>query len=544
MIRLGKRSLVEALRGACLDSLLVTTFSVDEEELYSLGRHLELDGADVRIRYDPAAFRGFGKRRSVPTSWLAPLRPTSHRSRGRGTPLRPTPPIFHPKLVLAETHGKSARMVVSTGNLASADQRRMSNLLVELDIPAVIAKRVRKWAAAREPRERSLCVVAEGKALRLELGSRPPMELLRERIQAFAPEREEWLLAAPFWSRQVRERIDGIGDPDAPPRQTVRAYFCDLTDVRRYAPALRSKKRRSTASGEVVAFAPTHRASNPGLHHKVVAWRGRRGGKTRVLLYVGSANLTEAGFLGVRHGQRLRAWNWEAGVLIAGDDSIWDEAKRVAEGSITWRKVVIPKKLAPLALCGEGDGNLETLLRVHLRCAIRYTAARVVRRSLPELPFAKLRRVTVTAGERVVAQRLAIGRSASLPAHPCAVTVSGYYAVQQKGAADRVLPVDLELADLAEGPPEDQHASVSLLDQLLERLGEDEASGGSGKPGTSPSPGTGTGRTIDVRFRFGDVLAHTTERPEDAARWLRLVHAQAGRGDVPPFWGKLAEALR
>jgi hypothetical protein len=363
--------------------------------------------------------------------------------------------------------------------------------------------------------------------------NRPPLLLFRERMRGFGPESETWILAAPFWSRHAGASLFEELKPgrNSIPRR-VHAFFRDETCARTYVPGLR--RPGTTISAKV----PSRGAA---MHQKLVAWRGRRGTKTLVLLYVGSANLTEAGFLGVAAGNSRTAWNWEAGVVFVGGEELWPVAQSAARAARRWREVEVPKRPRKILPAAECDVDETTRLCVHLRSVVTYTKRTVSRRrSWPDLPGIRLTRVIVAVDDDVKAKSLGPGQRVRIPGKGGIVRVTGIYS----GRA----PVEIELGELASAPRDDLDASALVLTDLLRLLGRDTDCDApdrefsddwthsmSAKPG-QPVPG-------DVRFPYRALLEARERDRDGARRWLQRAARQAGRGDVPPFWRAVAKRL-
>jgi hypothetical protein len=147
----------------------------------------------------------------------------------------------------------------------------------------------------------------------------------------------------------------------------------------------------------------------------------------------------------------------------------------------------------------------------------------------------------VTAGEKTIARNLAPGRSIGIPKGAGMVRVTGVYSKYE--------PVEIELADIADDPRPDLEASASVLTDLLRSL----ASGGGDEPSNEP-PASDSDSDLegapysvlptDVRFPFGLLMQAKARDVEASRQWLHRVAKQAGKGDVPGFWGIIVRHMR
>ena len=532
-MNLHSRDLVDVLGVRSPTRVRAATFSLDELELYRLAMHLDLKRtADVRVRFDRAGFRGWANQRIVPSGWLCPLNPPRSALPLQKTGPR-TPAIYHPKLLIAARSRSISRLIVSTGNLSTADQRAQRNLLVGLDLSRSKAELVENWIDTPAADRRHLCITVEGGGSpRLSIEGSPMWQHIQGRRIAGA--HEEWLLAAPFWGHGAVRRALAEGSPSS---CAISAYFGNVAEARARG-ALLPRAKSKWAGPDVRSlkcFAPGRR-ERP-IHHKVVGLRMTKGRKTTVLLYVGSANLTAAGLFGTDGGKT--AWNWEAGVLWISDESLWPAALSAATAGISWKKVKIPLKPArdepP-----EREGDEESLLRVHLRSVIRVLGRSVTRRPVSDLDYAVLESVRVCWNEGPD-RRLAAGGSIQIPNVASRVRVSGIYALCGEPGGRR--DVDVELPELSEEPREDIfEPAEDGLRSLLSRLGASaaEGGGGEGSEGDEDEPAPRQAWS-DHRFPYAEFYEALKQgHKEDARRWLQQVERS---GKVPPFWKAVARSV-
>lgn len=533
------RTLSDALKGVDCNDLLVTTFTLDEVELYSLAQHLELAHKTAVIRFDPAGFRCWARSRIVSPAWLRPIRP------GKSAPPGRLPPVFHPKIALTYPTSKGARLIVSTGNLAASDQQEMSNLLCVVQIGKAAADYIRKsWANSKEPKGRNLCVIVDdaGKASVEGDWSRPAWITFLRRIKEFQADRQDWLLASPFWSQSTATRLSAAGTA-----RRIDGFFRDLESTKSYAPSLRTLG----ASGTLNAWVPKRGGGRNGMHHKVVAWRGTRGATTQVLLYIGSANLTEAGFLGVspigakgkESSASFKAWNWEAGVMYVGDGSLWPMAKEAARAGLAWRPVKISKNQKKLKNEKGAEIDPAGQLRVHLRSAFSYTRTTLRRKQLPKIPGATLKKMQVCEGNRYLAKNLKIDKVVPLPKRPERLVVSGTYEIENSNS---IQIVEIELAELSRELPTDFGASTVILTDALLSIGSPGNDNGNGKPPSNNGDGA-VGLPLlfqDIRFPYDAFYDAYAKDNSASKRWLHKVEMSAGKGNVPKFWREVAKNLR
>ena len=140
MVTIKKNDLAQALQLTNMDSLQVTTFTLDEGVLYSLLRSLgPVMPRKALIRFDPAGFRG-SKPRAVPTQCFKPV----HFSNPFVPLEKMNPALFHPKITMGVKR-KNARIVISTANIAYNDQERSANLNVAFDIAGENVGKISSW---------------------------------------------------------------------------------------------------------------------------------------------------------------------------------------------------------------------------------------------------------------------------------------------------------------------------------------------------------------------------------------------------------------
>lgn len=503
---LSSLTLTEALGLRGPRHLFATTYSLDEWELFSMLFDLGALHGKATIRFDPAAYRGT-KGRVVAPRFLMPIAPVAG-SAGR------MPPIYHPKLALA-SDGGVWRLVVSTANLASSDQRDIANVLLKVDLKDTQAQAVRSWIVAAKPR-RTLCVVRSGTTLRVEVGNEPTWALFQRQCPASELDGADWIIAAPFWStaafRLIRART----------AHSVNAYFREAAHARLVGGPF--------SSARLSCYAPASKAT---FHQKVIAVR-TRGSARRVVLYIGSANMTTAGFFGVKRGSTRTAWNWEAGLIQVGGDELWDVARHAARAGVpSWRKL----RVDPVADDGKEreteEEDLEGRLRVHLRSCIHLRGNRIERKDTPSFPGSRLRSVTVQLDE--TKRVLRANRFVSVQGEFDDIEVMGVY-----DEGDRKLAVSIPVPSLTRAPRTDDISSTiaSLRRLLLDPSSLTE--GGDGKR-EDDAPDANV-VADDVRFPFREFFARLADSPDGARAWLRHCERTA-RGDGIGFWQWVAAEL-
>ena len=510
-----------------VDSLIATTYSLDEGELWSLAYHLSpTHPAPIAMRFEPAAFRGWDGR-LVPRQWLKPFHPPP----GAAFISARVPPVYHPKLLLASA-GHRTRFIVSTANLATQDQRDSANLHIGFDLLPPLAKKVREWMLGAIPPRTFLLVVKRSGKPELITGDAPTWSYFnRERLAAKAST-ERWLLASPTWSTSALRRIA----PSANSRVT--AYFRDHSQAKLVAGPV--------AGPHLDCRVPE---SSLPFHHKVLAWKGRRGGKETVLLYVGSANMTSAGFFGLGSAHKLRAWNWEAGVLYVGDRDLWSIAEQAVTGGIAaWRTVPIKSRVGDkdeVTSKGEADEAAEGALRVHLRSAIRLHGRKVRRQPVRDMPQASLLRVTLDLDGKLRPLAVCKEVKVAIPA-PSSARVIGVYRFEQGTRQGTLRDIAIVIPSLMAEPAVTDSArrDLEVLRRLL-RVADGQPGGHtslSGKRERLVDDSPNVAIEEDVRFPFRDLLSLANRDCIAARNWLD--HVNRPTGGARGFWRSLAQRLR
>ena len=505
----------ELLKGARIDSAALTSYTVDEGELWRVAHALGLHHKKaLRIRYDSSGLRTWGDARIVPPGWLQ----TCQNSEAGRNSKRRVPPIYHPKLCLVEA-GRRVAAIVSTGNIAESDQCHTANIQCGFVITPAIASKMRQWMLAARP-ERTLClVVGTDKRPEIQITNESTWALFSKHRDAFGADGEEWQLASPFWSTA------GIAMAAKGTRVHADAYFRDQAQAQAVA--------SSQAGSWLTCHVPYGKKP---FHQKVVAWRGRRGRKSVSVVYIGSANLSAAGFVGTPPGT---ARNWEAGVILVGGDEIWEIGRAAARGGIAkWRKVRIRAggRVETTEVGPDGIDDLAGRLQLHLSRTIRVTGQAVKRLDTPGPIGASL--LDVTIHEDRHGQKLKPGQVRRVPTNRNRVYVAGLYRCSNRSC----FHVEVELPLLTQAPALEE--SGSALGRLKAMLVEHAYPGKKFETGAEGADRDRNGeapRTEDIRLPYQDLLACLRRNPAFARAWLQHVESNTMPG--PPFWRVAATHL-
>jgi len=356
---------------------------------------------------------------------------------------------------------------------------------------------------------------------------RPTWEIFESNRDVREDTREWWLLTAPFWHTEALRLLAR----DHQSLVRVDACFRDRRQATKVASPVMHKKVR--------CFVPW---GGEPFHQKVIAWKGQTGGKTTVLLYIGSANLTPSGFLGFRGTQGRIAWNWEAGLLLVGNETLWGAAKRAAGAGVRrWRPLSIKggkptigeEEIGPES---EQDIDLENRLRVHLRTAIGLKGRTIRRRKAPNLPEASLEKLRVDVDDKD--RMLKVGRRYTVPGNAKRVHIQGTYRIAAGG--HRV--VKIELPSLS-APVEARDLAPSLEALLAMLTPVSLASPVPGQSEVAADPGVSGVRPgwTDVRFPYSQLISRYRNAPKAALTWLQNVQ-QFGH-KLPGFWKEATRTL-
>jgi hypothetical protein len=521
-----KINLAQSIQLTNLDSLYLTTFTMDEGVLYSLLRSLGSEmPRDVYIRFDPAGFRGSKPRAVSPKSFQPvfssnPFDPVEKMN----------PAIFHPKITLG-INNKNARIVISTANIAYNDQERSANINVAFDIIQKTADKISVWFKNVNI-GRTVCFIhRQRKPLDLVISNLPTWATFTNLCNDVILGEREWLLAAPFWSISGLKKIMNSSG-----FRSIKAYFRDQYQAKAIvsSPQVYSKT--------ISCLVP--KKGKP-FHHKVVACRSI-GKRLQCVLYIGSANITSAGFFGATNKKtnKNQAWNYEAGIILIGGKEVWEIAKAAASAGIPeWRKLEVKKRSFEKSIDDEfGPKNEETMekesiLRAHLRSAIRLNGTEVTWMKINDLPGKKLRYVDIELDDKI--KRLRERCPIKITKKYKFVCVKGLY--QTTNSKHQKL-VALELPTLSKEP--DQLGVQYTVNYLRQMLGI------SSKP---PSGGGGHGDTgeeykswsfsDDIRFPFQELFYTKRKIPEQADRFLdEIMHSCKGKESIG-FWRAVAENM-
>ena len=294
-----------------LDWLGLTSFSLEERELFSSLYALGINPDRTVVRFDPAAFRGAERRIVEPTI----LRPVALGMKGAAKK-NLAPPIFHPKVALARRE-KNWTIIVGTANLSRRDQREDVNLHTAVPLTPDKGQKVKRWLTAPTP-QRSLCLVQEQDSVSISISNEPIWTTFTEYCPLSSCGGADWILAAPFWSSNAMDRIP------IDIAKSVTAYFRTASQAHCTAGRLRDRP--------INCFVPYQ----PGFHYKLLAVR-RLGPEPNVVAYLGSANMTASGMFGISVGGKKRARNWEAGIITIGGRRLWKSVQAAATcGSSKW----------------------------------------------------------------------------------------------------------------------------------------------------------------------------------------------------------------
>lgn len=522
MHALTQKSLNEQLRDALgnrpPDHIWLTTFTLDEGELWRMAYDLGMHGTNrLVVRYDPAGYRPHTDTAILPRSVLSPFCQCPPASKAQTTGRYPA--IYHPKICLAEV-GQSACLVVSTANLAHDDQRCAANLQCLLALSPHSSKVVREWITSPES-NRTICAISRAgeQHPKVSATDESMWRIFSRLREEGVYDQQEWQLASPFWSTTM---LAMLRRPDT---VCASAFFRDKGQA------------QAVASSVAGTWLTCHVAPEESpFHHKVLLWRGKRGNTSRTILYIGSANLTRSGFIGLRTGF---AHNWEAGCFFVGQDNLWKIGEAAVRAGIDgWHPVCVrPKGPARHDDVGPGaEEDADGLLRIHLSRVIHMSGSKVVRLSSPPPQGFDLRRVELVAGR--TRRSLSPGRYTRYPATSNSVTSEAIY---RRGYDGRCFPVSLALPQLSCDPISGPDETVEHLRAILRR-------GGSGSDTAAVNVGVSVddataihSGAADARFPFQELLDCRSRNPEIAKAWLNHV-ARLGTG-VPAFWRAVAKHI-
>jgi|WetSurMetagenome_2_1015567.scaffolds.fasta_scaffold20052_2 hypothetical protein len=531
------------------------SFTVDEHEAFAmvfraLGGRTPNSG--VHLSFQRSGFRRAGQG-VIPRNWLQPFTPPHE------TPL----PTYHPKLVLSENVDGYA-LAVSTGNFASDDFRKTSNLAVKLDLEVGDFEMVRQWIESRPHQHRALCLLEDrggGRFFRPKANESTAAQFRKnlERCPACrraGVRRGQWLVASPFWSPTALKLM-----LDWEPKGSVEAYFRSRAlweQVGLSASVLWPKVRFD----QVQAFELRNAGKLDRWHHKVIAWRCCDSRSAKTALYLGSANATVCGFF----GKAGRAVNWEAGVLWKGGPQLWEYARAIARLGLQAKELRFPEGEADNGINGEDDlgvldsEEFERIFAFHVERCIRV--------------FKGSREVTATHGKnsaRVLGHQWRISRLELLAESGNDVRFVGLLRhgkrlKVQKGLRPQIhavflldLPPDrhsnlsvpprvdvsLDLVDLDPEPVEAKPTKQTSIQVALAGLGGRGWDGGGRGSGKRP-PVNGHAGPVDVRFPFAEYQAFQGRRPAAAAMWLERVAASSEKALdlLPMYWREIARLLK
>lgn len=527
--------IVELARGE-VESLHAATYTLHEAEALALAWHL-LGGLDsispVFIRHDRSGFKRTGTG-LLPRAWLRPFE----------TPVEDPLPIYHPKLVLAKQRDGSPayRLLVSTANLSTADQRVSRNLATALSLSRDLGEQTANWIRKPRANQRVFNVLARAGKVKLLRGAGPTFKQFLEVVQSLGcggcgrRDRDLWLIAAPFWNPIAFASVFAEH-----PHAHVEAYFRDRPQWDRVGASL-SRDRL----GQIERFTLRSSHREPPWHHKLVAWRCCTSSRAGCAAYLGSANATGQGFFGING----KVVNWEVGVIAVGGKSLWDHARGAARCGLTAVRLGVPR----------GDGKAENdeevgahgddehilrALRCHLAASvIIYRASRDARlrsgirdRMRAGCEWWNRERVMVIDGER--RRELCPGRALTMR-EGVTVALEGRYE-SEKG---HYLDISFDIAELGPEPkipePTPAGAIASALAGLL-GTGRD----GSGGNDTTGEPVPTRHAPADIRFPFSEFFDAREARPAVAEAWLsRFGRAtDATFAKLPSHWQEIAREL-
>lgn len=526
-MKLTATNLADFLRGRCVTSALFTTFSLDEAVLVALAQEANLPVGQVRVLFDSTRFTGFERPRAY-RRWLHP------RS---GGPMPESamalPPVWHPKLAAVRFKDAPPLLILSSANLAPADQFHDGNVTLTLPIAEPDLKRLDAWARSRRPEPTVLAMAKRGGSRRLVLSRKSTWHYFKSARKEECGNNEEWLIASPFLSEGslslLHDRAKKLTLRLHAPTEQIAKKLCQN------APGFKRAKVLVPIDGGK-------------FHQKVVAVRSRKGRQTRVVLYVGSANFTWRGFL----GNSGRAGNTEAGALLIGGNELWNVALALATWGVPrWRAVSVQcqakdDELSPVDL-GE-DEREETTARLEQLLASRLVIGRGtlrLRHARTKGPIS-LHKATLLVDSKK-GQRLHAGRTVRVPPGAASITVQGDFRISRpipsywKGATRPSVQFEVPSL-LQEVTPETFHPSANELRRLLGRPFDAEAASGRALSlgGDEDALGDDSPQR-DVRFPWGEWARYrSVSNPEQRDAWLSQVMKSSR---VPSFWKHVARAL-
>ena len=500
------------------EEAVLSSYCLDEGEARRLAEELGLFGARrVLFRFDPSSFRGWGDSRLLPVKWLLSFRPM----RNDVSSLVQLPAIYHPKICVLKS-GRKAGIIVGSGNIGTDDQRRSVNLHCAFSLSDADSRRAIEWVA-HQGRNPTLAVIAsENKPAKLITTKKSSWSLFQQLRLSFKADREEWEMIAPFWSPSMLKYVSETGC------SRVKAFFRDKNQAQQVA-------ERYVRKG-LECWMP---AKQKRFHHKVLAWRGWHGKKCRVIIYVGSANLTSAGFLGVPPG---KAYNWEAGVFLVGSSALWPTAQRAVRAGIDkWKCLHVRKRDGEASVDDEvspkdeADRKGQLLLWLSRMIVVK---GNHIQRNSKRLPLGcQLQRVSIVLDGK--ARALHVGKTMKVPKGIRRVHAEGLFRFEGDGSAELV---EIELPEVTNDPPPlDDVKTVNLFRRLLRDNDSQSQSDFVSDSDNEVGKGGRVTLATDIRFPYREFYERYESAPMVAKTWLRnIVHTN---DNVPLFWRHVAKHL-